>query len=126
MKKSSKVTLTIVAAVGLASCSRRRDPCEPAYFNEAACQEAVSNGGYYWGGSWYPTVYHYRYPYYYDHYNRYRSSGGMVYSSPATTYARPAGRTFGTGGGSGASSPSTGGTVRGGFGSTGASHGSGS
>ena len=35
MKKSAKVTLTVVAAMGLASCGRpRTDPCEPAYFNE--------------------------------------------------------------------------------------------
>jgi hypothetical protein len=83
-----------------------------------ACQDAVRDGGYYWGGSWYPMVYHYPYPYYYDGYHRHVSGGGHVYSSPSTSYAKPAGKTFGTGGGGvGASSP--GGTVRGGFGSTG-------
>src|SRR5215831_14713003 len=116
MKKSAKVTLTVVAAVGLASCGRgRRDPCQPEYFSEYACQDAVQSGGYYWGGTWYPTVYHYPYPYYYDGYRRHVSAGGHVISAPVGTYAKPAGRTFGTGGG--ASSP--GGTVRGGFGSTG-------
>jgi hypothetical protein len=64
--------------------------------------------------------YSYPYPFYYDHYHTYVSRGGHVYTSPATTYAKPAsgpGKTFGTGGG--ASSSSSGGTVRGGFGSTG-------
>jgi hypothetical protein len=130
MKKSSKVTLTVVAAVGLASCGRgRRDPCESQYFSEMACQQAVQDGGYYWGGSWYPMVYHYPYPYYYDHYHTYVSRGGRVYSPPASSYARPAsgpGKTFGTGGGaSSGGAASSGGTVRGGFGSTG-SGGSGS
>jgi hypothetical protein len=116
MKKSAKVTLSVVAAVGLASCGRgRRDPCQPQYFNEMACQDAVRDGGFYWGGSWYPAVYHYPYPYYYDGYRRHVSIGGSVVAEPAATYAKPAGKTFGTGGAS-----SSGGTVRGGFGSTGA------
>ena len=115
MKKSAKVTLTVVATVGLASCGRgRRDPCEPAYFDEVACQEAVSNGGYYWGGSWYPMLYHYPYPYYFDSYRTFVSRGGRVVSAPMGSYARPAG------------APASGGVERGGFGSTGAAHGSGS
>jgi hypothetical protein len=107
MKKSTKVTLTVVAVVGLASCGRsRRDPCEPAYYNDLACQEAIRSGGYYWGGSWVPMRYSYPYPYYYDHYRTYVVSGGHVYSSPSSSYA----------------SPSSSGVTRGGFGSTGASH----
>ena len=118
MKKSAKVTLTVVAAVGLASCGRiRRDPCEAQYFNEMACQEAVRSGGYYWGGSWYPMVYHYPYPYYFDSYHGYLSRGGRVYSAPAGTYSRPSAAS--------SSAPSSSGVVRGGFGSTGASHGAG-
>ena len=112
MKKSSRVTLTVVAAIGLASCGRgRRDPCEPGYFDEYACQQAVSSGGYYWGGNWYPMVYHYPYPYYYDHYHTYVSRGGRVVTAPSGSYSRPAG--------------SSSGVERGGFGSTGASHGAG-
>ena len=115
MKKSAKVTLTVVAAMGLASCGRsRRDPCDQALFNEMACQDAVRSGGYYYGGSWYPMMYHYPYPYYYDHYRTYIGGGGRVYSAPAGTYARP--------GGASTSSP---GVERGGFGSTGAGHGAG-
>ena len=109
MKKSVHVTLTVVAAVGLASCGRgRRDPCEAGYFDEYACQQAVSSGGYYWGGSWHPMVYHYPYPYYYDHYRTYVSSGGHVVTAPSGSYSRPSGS-----------------VQRGGFGSTGAAHSSG-
>jgi hypothetical protein len=114
MKKSAKVTLTAVAAMGLAACGRQRpDPCEAATFNEQACQEAARSGGYYWRGSWYPMMYHYPYPYYYDLYRRHVSSGGAVAAAPAGAYARP-----------GASAPATPshGVERGGFGSTGAGH----
>ena len=110
MKKSSKVTLTIVAAVGLASCGRsRRDPCDRAYFNELACQEATRSGGYYWGGSWVPMVYSNPYPYYYDQHRSYVSTGGRVFASPSGSYARP----------------SSSSVTRGGFGSTGSGHSSG-
>ena len=103
--------------MGIASCSRRRDPCEAAYFNEFACEEAVRSGGYYWGGTWYPMVYRYPYPYYFDSYHTYVSRGGRVYGTPTGSYSRPANA-------SGSSSSSSG-TVRGGFGSTGAGHASG-
>src|SRR6266436_8742852 len=46
MKKSATVTLTIVAAMGLAARTQsRRDPCEAATFNEHACQQAIQAGG---------------------------------------------------------------------------------
>lgn len=114
MKKSTTVTLTIVAAAGLAACSRQRpDPCEAATFSDEACQEAVRNGGYYWRGSWMPMTYHYPYPYYYDAYRGYRRRGGAVRSAPAGAYSH-----------SSASAPASG-VTREGFGSTGASHASG-
>ena len=114
MKKSAKVTLTVVAAVGLASCGRsRRDPCDQGSFSEMACQDAVRSGGYYYGGSWFPMMYRYPYPYYYDSYRTYTSHGGRVVTAPAGSYARPGGAT---------SSP---GVEHGGFGSTGAGHSSG-
>ena len=123
MKKSRAVTLTVVASVGLASCGRRIDPCEPATFNDLACQEAVSAGGYYWGGSWYPMTYSRPYPYYYDSYRGYVSRGSIVRPAPGERYVRPSspGRQFG----GGSSTPSSSGVVRGGFGSTGAGHGAG-
>jgi hypothetical protein len=115
MKKSSKVTLTIVAMVGLASCGRsRRDPCDSPYYNDLACQDAIRSGGYYWGGSWVPMRYSYPYPYYYDHYRTFVGHGGHVISTPSTSYARPS-----------SSSSSSSGVTRGGFGSTGSSHSSG-
>jgi hypothetical protein len=115
MKKSSKVTLTIVAMVGLASCGRsRRDPCDSPYYNDLACQDAIRSGGYYWGGTWVPMRYSYPYPYYYDHYRTFVVHGGHVISTPSASYARPS-----------SSSSSSSGVTRGGFGSTGASHSSG-
>lgn len=110
MKRSSKVTLTVVAVMGLASCARRRDPCESGYFDATACADAIRNGGYFWDGGWVPMTYHYPYPYYFDAYQRHVSRGGTVVAAPSGSYARPA----------------AGGTVRGGFGSIGAGHGAGS
>lgn len=124
MKRSTKVTLTVVAAMGLAGCTRHYDPCEASYFDAAACNDAVIGGRYWWHGSWYPMRYRYAYPYYYDSYQRHVASGGRVYGAPAGTYARPAnpgpGKQFGTGG----ASRSSGSVTRGGFGSTGGSGGS--
>jgi hypothetical protein len=112
MKRSSKVTLTVVAAMGLVSCSRRHDPCEPSYFDQMACSDAVRSGGYYWRGGWVPMTYSYPYPYYYDSYRTHVQRGGKVFGTGGA-FARPSG------------APSSGGTVRGGFGSTGAGHGAG-
>lgn len=109
MRKSLRVTLTVVAAVGLASCNRRRvDPCDSASFNQQACQDAVASGGYYWHGSWYPMRYSHPYPYYYDQFHSYVSRGGSSVSAPAGAYGRPSGS-----------------VVRGGFGSIGEAHGGG-
>ena len=108
MKRSSRVTLTVVTAAALASCGRRAlDPCAPASFNEQFCQDAVRNGGYYWNGAWYPMRYNNPYPFYYDSYNRYRASGGQTAAAPGIRYGRPAG-----------------GVQHGGFGATGEGHGS--
>ena len=112
MKKSAHVTLTLVAAMGMAACNRNRpDPCEAATFDEQACNQAVRNGGYYYHGAWVPMAYRYPYPYYYDMYRGYLSRGGSVATTPSGSYAAPAGTSSGA--------------VRGGFGSTGASHASG-
>jgi hypothetical protein len=110
MKRSSKVTLTVVAAMGLVACSRRYDPCESQHFDSTACADAVRGGGYYWRGSWYPMTYHYPYPYYYDAYRTHVSRGGSVRAAPSGTYGRPG------------VAPSSGGTIRGGFGSIGSGH----
>jgi hypothetical protein len=110
MKKSAKVTLTVVAAVGLAACGRQRmDPCQQASFDQQACEDAVRSGGYYWNGGWVPMTYHYPYPYYYDSYRSYVSGGGHSQAVPTGAFAHP-----------GAS-----GVSRGGFGAIGAGHGAG-
>ena len=108
MRKSVRVTLTLAAGVALAACgSKRVDPCEAGTFSEQACQDAIAKGGYYWGGSWYPMVYSYPYPYYYDTYRRFVARGGTVTAAPASSY-----------------SP-TGSVERGGFGEEGGAHGGG-
>ncbi len=108
MKKSSKVTLTVVSVVALAACSRRRDPCESSYFEATACADAIRGGGYYYGGTWYPMTYRNPYPYYFDSYRDYVSRGGVVRSAPRGSYSP---------------GPAASGTTHGGFGSTGAAHG---
>jgi hypothetical protein len=119
MKKSVQVTLTAVAAFGLAACRRHgQDPCESASFSQQACEDAVANGGYYWNGSWMPMTYHYPYPYYFDSYQKYVGSGHTVNPAPGQRYGRPAMA-------SPAGDPASPGVVRGGFGSTGAGHGAG-
>src|SRR5438067_33197 len=118
MKRSSKVTLTVVAAMGLAGCSRRYDPCDSRSFDAIACGDAVRGGGYYYRGSWYPMTYHYPYPYYYDAYRSHVSRGGPVVAVPPGAYGRPGASAPGAG----TSAPAAGGVTRGGFGSTGAGH----
>jgi uncharacterized protein YgiB involved in biofilm formation len=110
MKRSSKVTLTVVAVMGLAGCGRHYDPCDAQYFNAAACTDAIAGGGYFWHGTWYPMRYRYAYPFYFDAYQHHVSNGGKVFGTAAGTYSRPA-----------ASSTVT----RGGFGAIGSGHSSG-
>jgi hypothetical protein len=104
MKKSAQVTLTLAAAMALAGCGRRYDPCEAQAFNEQACQQAIQDRGYYYHGTWFPMYYSRPYPYYYDSYRGYLSRGGSVSGAPAGSYSHPAG------------------VERGGFGAHGAGH----
>jgi hypothetical protein len=122
MKRSSQVTLTVVAVMGLAGCSRHYDPCEAQYFNALACNDAITGGGYYWHSTWYPMRYRNPYPFYYDAYQHHVATGGKVFGTPPGTYSRPAI----TSGSSGGSSTPSGSVTRGGFGSTGSGHGAGS
>jgi hypothetical protein len=105
MKKSRQVTLTILAAVALAGCGRRYDPCDPRYFNDLACRDAVFNGGYYYHDVWYRTTYDHPYMYYYNSYHTHVALGGYSHSSSYSSYSH-----------------SSSSVTRGGFGSTG-SHG---
>jgi hypothetical protein len=107
MKKSAHITVTAVAAIGLAACNRGRiDPCEAATFNELACNEAVRNGGYHYRGTWFPMMYSHPYPFYYDMYRNHMARGGMVQPAPSSSYLAPGSH----------------GVTRGGFGATGSSH----
>ena len=120
MKRSAQVTLTVVAAVGLSACGReRRDPCEAASFDDAACRQAVASGGYFWYGAWVPMRYNRPYPYFYDRYRDYQSRGGTVVAAPGKAY----GRTATSPGGSPAGGVASPAVTRGGFGSIGAGHG---
>jgi hypothetical protein len=113
MRKSSKITVAVVAAMGMTACNRERvDPCEAATFNEQACNDAVRNHGYHYRGAWVPMYYSHPYPYYYDSYRGYVARGGAVRSATPNVYSAP--------------SPHSSGVSRGGFGSTGSSHASGS
>ena len=82
MKKSANITLTVVAAVGIAAhAAPRPDPCAAANFNEQACRAAIQDRGYCWNGRWVGMKYHYPFPFYYDAYQEYVDLGGLV--SPA-------------------------------------------
>lgn len=123
MKKSGAIPLSLVTAVAatLTGCYRRPgiDPCAPATFNEFACQEAVSSGGYHYNGTWYPMTYSHPYPYYYESYHTYVGRGGAVRSVPSTSYVRPGGTV--TRGGFGSSGSRFGGSSYSSGGSRGAS-----
>ena len=100
MKKSARVTLTVVAAVGCAARAQQApNPCEPANFNEKACQVAVKGHGYCSGGAWVPQHYQ-KYPYYYRFSQAYAAAGGIVTSAPVET-CRRAGHLLGRRGGFG-------------------------
>lgn len=78
MRKSARVTLTIVAAVGCAQAQQAApNPCGPANFNQKACRSAVKSQGYCSGGAWVAQQYQ-PYPYYYDLYRAYGAAGGTV------------------------------------------------
>jgi len=83
VKKSTNISLTLLAAASFAVCGQSRpDPCAAATFNQQACEAAVQNRGYCWNGRWIKLRYHYPYPYYFDAYQAHLASGGAVI--PAT------------------------------------------
>ncbi|MCU1336951.1 MAG: hypothetical protein JWO19_2532 [Bryobacterales bacterium] len=112
IKKSSRVVLTVAAAMSMVARGQQpRDPCESASFNTKACKIAVQRKGYCDGSAWVPATYQESYPYYYDSYQAYLATGGVVTAAEAGNCRRPH---YGLFGGRGLS--------RGGFGSTGAGH----
>ena len=106
MKKSGQITLTLLAAIAMAACNRRYDPCDKRYFEAMACREAISHGGFYYHDVWYRTTYDRPYTYYYNSYQTYTSLGGHSSSHGYSSYSH-------------SSSHSSSGVSRGGFGSTG-------
>ena len=92
-KRSSAVPLTLVpvlaAAVGCGGPQTISgvDPCLPQVYNEALCQTAVRQQGYYHQGMWYHHVYAMPFMYYRTGYSGYLRNGGSVRSLPASTYS---------------------------------------
>lgn len=84
------------------------DPCLPQNYSQPVCQTAVQQGGYHYGGDWYPHVYAYPPLFYYNGYSRYVSSGGRVRVISPEVYSPSASRSS---------------VVRGGFGGIGEAHG---
>ncbi len=92
MKKSASVSLTVVAAFGIAAQAQPRvDPCGAANFNEQACQAAVQNRGYCSNGQWVKLKYHNAYPYYYNAHQAYVTNGGVVSAAVVGTCGPPSG-----------------------------------
>jgi hypothetical protein len=113
MKKSASVTVTLLAAAGMAARAQSRpEPCSAATFNEQACEAAVQNRGYCWNGRWIRLKYHDAFPYYFDAYQEYVAAGGAVSPMTVGSCGPPHGM-FGFLHAGGA---------RGGFGATGACH----
>jgi hypothetical protein len=109
MKKSTQVTLTVAAAMGLAARGQQPlNPCNAASFNGGACREAVQHSRLCWQGTWNPISAPEPYPYYYGAYRDYVANGGVV--TPVET------------GNCGHLSAYRGAGVHGGFGGTGAGH----
>jgi hypothetical protein len=109
VKRSTSVTLTVIAAMGLGARAQQaaEDPCGPASFNPKVCQTAVRRGGYCSQGVWVPADYQEPYPYYYGLNLFYQAQGGVATAVPEEKCKH----------GHGFFHP-----IHGGFGSTGAGH----
>jgi hypothetical protein len=105
MKKSVRVTLTVLATMACAYSQQAGDPCGPTSFNPKACKTAVKAHGFCDGATWVAQQYD-KYPYYYGRYQAYLSGGGLVTPAAPGSCRAP--------------------VVRGGFGATGFLHHTGS
>jgi uncharacterized membrane protein YgcG len=113
VKRSSTIVLTLVPAFA-AACGNSTpalDPCLPQNYAPAACEYAVQNRGYYYGGAWYPHVYTQPFFFYNNAYTGYVARGGRVMPIEAGRYSPSL---------SGGSATAGRTTTRGGFGSSGA------
>ena len=121
IKRSSAVPLSFLPALAaVVSCGPSGpqvvsgvDPCLPQVYNEAACNTAVRQNGYYYGGMWYRHVYAMPFLFYHNGYSGFVRSGGRVRALSAGSYSPSMGGAQ--------SSRST--VVRGGFGGIGGSRG---
>lgn len=92
-KRSSAVPLTLVPALAAAvGCGGPQtvsgvDPCLPQVYNEALCQTAVRQQGYYHQGMWYHHAYGMPFLFYRNNYAGYVQRGGRVRSLPAGNYS---------------------------------------
>ena len=113
MKRPVEISLVLVPLLVIA-CSGQHapDPCLPANYNAPACQYAVDHQGYYRDGAWFPHVYSHPFFFYAGGYSTYIAGGGRVNAIDGARYAP--------------SAAVSGGTTRGGFGSSGSVHASGS
>lgn len=119
MKRSRNVVLGLVPSLVAVACGHTPppDPCEPSFYSAEACQYAIEHRGYYHDGVFFPHVYPYPMLYYNSGYSTYLSRGGRPTAIGAEHYSP----TYRGGGAIGGSA----GTVRGGFGGSGAAHASG-
>jgi hypothetical protein len=89
VKKSRVVTLTAVAAMGIASRGQAQDPCDAATFDPKVCRTAVHRSGYCSQGLWIPMSYPQTYPYYYNLYQDFVATGGVAVPASETKCRRP-------------------------------------
>jgi hypothetical protein len=113
MKRPVEISLVLVPLLVVA-CSGQKapDPCLPATYSASACQYAVDHQGYYRDGVWFPHVYSHPFFFYSGGYSSYIAGGGRVNAINGARYSPTA--------------AVSGGTTRGGFGSSGGVHASGS
>lgn len=96
MKKTKAISLGAYSAIAgaVAGCGGEEvkrvgvDPCQPATFVAAACQTAISNHGYHYGGAFFPMFYPSPYMGYFGGYNTYVARGGQIYSPNQSLYGR--------------------------------------
>ena len=109
VKRSKRVTLTVVAVMGLAGRGlEAADPCDASTFNGKACKIALKQGGYCFNGETRVVNYPESYPYYYNLYQLHVMQGGAVTPAVVDPCTRHWGGSHGV--------------SRGGFGSTCAAH----
>lgn len=96
LKSSSSVPLALVpalaATMGCGSDGPKTisgvDPCLPQVYQEALCQTAVKQQGYYHQGTWYHHVYAMPFLFYHNGYSGYVRSGGRVRALSPGAYSR--------------------------------------